>query len=320
MTYIYGTMLKNEYTEHKRLLDKIFEGFYDTGDRANFVCLIDTPYSESEFDELIHIQRYYNSKVVDLINSQKLVLNDTDLTFQFNGFTGTERVRIKEFIDWISTDEFLSPQDIKINEYICDLATETGLREVQSWESYVTSGVDIVDRFIKENLSLRTSSGLSERLHQMMSLIFDRYIKYSYVFRKLNRFDDQKNKLNEVAKYKVRDYALDSYMINLDSDEYFNDHAKFIDQLTEHVNTYDLPDLIFLPRSNVLELSSGEKSAILKNFIGHNGWTWKCDEIEGTNNLLVNLPDYQGRVYKLNNRLSWEGSVHERIVNSRENY
>jgi glycosyltransferase involved in cell wall biosynthesis len=86
------------------------------------------------------------------------------------------------------------------------------------------------------------------------------------------------------------------YIINIDADEI--PHDVFLNQIKQVIEMNDV-DLIWVPRVNTVD-------GITQEHI--NKWGWRVDE-KGW----VNYPDYQARVYKNCDYISWVKPVHEHI-------
>lgn len=93
----------------------------------------------------------------------------------------------------------------------------------------------------------------------------------------------------------------EGYIYQLDADELPN-HVQFM-YLHEVLKKDPNIDLVFVPRVNIV--NGIEESDIEK-------WGWRYQEMWGKK--LINFPDYQGRIYKNEDYLRWEGKVHERIT------
>jgi len=104
-------------------------------------------------------------------------------------------------------------------------------------------------------------------------------------------FSEWKNRLNSFCK--------GSYIFQLDADELPSD------TLLDSVDTlisYDL-DLYYFPRENRVDGLTQ---------VDIDEWKWRVDS-KGR----VNYPDVQGRLYRNNDTIRWEGRVHEAISGHR---
>ena len=106
---------------------------------------------------------------------------------------------------------------------------------------------------------------------------------------------------NDFATFKNTGYELLSdcdWIFQIDADELPS--STLIDNLHEILVMNPDIDLIYIPRINTVE-------GLTQNHIQK--WNWTVNE-EGW----VNWPDYQGRIYRRDKNIKWEGKVHERIV------
>mgnify|MGYP003347182880 CR=1 FL=1 len=105
---------------------------------------------------------------------------------------------------------------------------------------------------------------------------------------------------NDFAAHKnfLNDMCTGDYIFQVDADETF--HRSLLENLHEIVYSNDDIDLFYVPRVNIVHGLTDDDA---KRW----GWTindlgWNC------------WPDYQGRLYRKNPSIKWEGKVHERIV------
>lgn len=109
-------------------------------------------------------------------------------------------------------------------------------------------------------------------------------------FHSLNKnFAEHKNHLNSLCK--------GDFIFSIDADEIPNE--MLLDNLHDIVSDNDV-DLIWVPRINTVEGITQEHM---------NKWGWKQ-----TPKGWINFPDYQGRIYRNQNGIEWEGKVHEKIT------
>jgi len=115
---------------------------------------------------------------------------------------------------------------------------------------------------------------------------------FHYYFGSLNKnFADHKNYLNTKCSK--------DWIFNIDADEYPCD--TLLDSVRDILELNgDVVDMISIPRANTVTGLT----------LGHvQKWGWRVDE-----NLRINWPDYQMRLYKNTPEIKWEGRVHERIL------
>jgi glycosyltransferase involved in cell wall biosynthesis len=91
------------------------------------------------------------------------------------------------------------------------------------------------------------------------------------------------------------------YILNLDADESLS--QEFLDALPEILWTNPDVDLWYLPRLNIV---NGITEEHLQK------WNWKLTDIDGFK--IIQWPDWQGRLYRNANYITWVGAVHERIT------
>ena len=103
-------------------------------------------------------------------------------------------------------------------------------------------------------------------------------------------FADWKNKLN--------DYCQGDYIYQIDADEMISEYV--IQNLHQILELNPKVDLIFVPRINTV-------NGITQEHI--NKWGWNVNE-KGW----VNFPDYQTRIYKNTEDVTWMNKVHEKIT------
>ena len=105
------------------------------------------------------------------------------------------------------------------------------------------------------------------------------------------------NKDFSTFKNNLKKHCTKDYIFQIDADEIPND---FLLQNLSDILTSNEVDLIHIPRVNTIEGLTDEH--IQK-------WRWNVDE-KGW----VNWPDYQTRIYKNTNDITWMNKVHERIT------
>ncbi len=105
------------------------------------------------------------------------------------------------------------------------------------------------------------------------------------------------NKDFSTFKNNLKKHCTKDYIFQIDADEIPND---FLLQNLSDILTSNEVDLIHIPRVNTVEGLTDEH--IQK-------WRWNVDE-KGW----VNWPDYQTRIYKNTNDITWMNKVHERIT------
>ena len=103
-------------------------------------------------------------------------------------------------------------------------------------------------------------------------------------------FAKMKNQLNEMCT--------GDYIFQIDADEMISEYL--IDIIPEIITLNRNVDLFKIPRVNTVEGLTQEH--IRK-------WGWRVDEKNK-----VNWPDYQTRIYRNEEKIKWEGKVHEKIV------
>lgn len=149
--------------------------------------------------------------------------------------------------------------------------------------------VDFINLHKKEKDEIIVISDFSkcERIKEYLETKVDKYI-----YRKL---------LYDFASHKNIFFSIcnGDYIFNLDSDELPSE------TLIKEVHSIILKhqcDLFWLPRLNYFD-GVDEKTA--------KHWGWSIDKDK---NNAINFPDYQGRIYKNNNKLRWNKKLHEQIV------
>lgn len=147
-----------------------------------------------------------------------------------------------------------------------------------------------------------------------------------------------RNKLNgDFAQQKnfAASKCTNEYIFNIDADElmtdFFMEHYKEILHLNSDVEMYRLPRLNTVEgltlnhierwRWNITHLPTmvEEKKMVQNSDEYHllKAYNLILNENEGLVKFLtplVNFPDWQGRIYKRNENIQWQGKVHERIV------
>ena len=100
----------------------------------------------------------------------------------------------------------------------------------------------------------------------------------------------------------MNSYCRGDIIFNLDADEL--PHENLIKSLPKLIKINPNVDLFWVPRINTLEEDTQEN---ILNYIKSQKWV-----INSKNH--INSPDYQGRIYKNNPNIKWEGKVHEKII------
>lgn len=103
-----------------------------------------------------------------------------------------------------------------------------------------------------------------------------------------------------VWKNKIFQYADGDWIFQIDADEYPS--TELLRALPEMLPDVDV-DLIYVPRINTVEGITEQH---------RKKWGWIITQHFGTQ--CINFPDYQGRIYRNDGKLKWEGKVHEQIV------
>ena len=98
-------------------------------------------------------------------------------------------------------------------------------------------------------------------------------------------------------KNNLKSHCTKDYIFQIDADEI--PHESLVEVINEVLDTNPV-DVIFLPRVNTVKGLSDEH---IKK------WGWNVNE-EGW----VNFPDYQTRIYKNTEDVTWMNKVHERIT------
>lgn len=104
---------------------------------------------------------------------------------------------------------------------------------------------------------------------------------------------------NDFASFKnnLKSHCSKDYIFQIDADEI--PHEYLIEILGEVLDSNNV-DIVFVPRINTV--AGLTQSHIQK-------WGWNVNEKEW-----VNFPDYQTRIYKNTDDVTWMGKVHERIT------
>lgn len=103
----------------------------------------------------------------------------------------------------------------------------------------------------------------------------------------------------DFASYKnnLKSHCTKDYIFQIDADEI--PHEVLVDYLPQLLSDNPV-DIIFVPRINTVEGLTQEHI---------DKWRWKVDD-----NGWVNFPDYQTRIYKNTEDITWMNKVHERIT------
>jgi len=114
-----------------------------------------------------------------------------------------------------------------------------------------------------------------------------------------NRFDNDfaahKNFLNEQCK--------GDFIFQIDADEYPS--TILVQAIGTVIKENPVVDLYWVPRVNTVSGLTTEH--IIK-------WGWSTQVMDGIDLMVVNWPDYQGRIYRNDPKIRWQGKVHEIIV------
>jgi glycosyltransferase involved in cell wall biosynthesis len=98
-------------------------------------------------------------------------------------------------------------------------------------------------------------------------------------------------------KNNANTYCTKDFIFQIDADEFPDD--VLLENIHSIIESNDQVDLFVVPRKNTVEGLTQEH--IEK-------WKWQVNE-----NMLVNWPDYQTRIYKRNRQIRWQRKVHEHI-------
>jgi len=98
-------------------------------------------------------------------------------------------------------------------------------------------------------------------------------------------------------KNNLKSHCEGDYIFQIDADEI---PSEILLEKLKQILILNNVDIIFVPRVNTVK-------GLTNNHIKQ--WGWKVDE-KGW----VNWPDYQTRIYKNTEEVSWHGNVHERIT------
>jgi glycosyltransferase involved in cell wall biosynthesis len=107
----------------------------------------------------------------------------------------------------------------------------------------------------------------------------------------------QLNKDFASFKNNANTYCTKDFIFQIDADEFPDDIL--LENIYSIIESNDQVDLFVVPRKNTVE---GLTQAHIQK------WGWQVNE-----NMLVNWPDYQTRIYKRNNQIRWQRKVHEYI-------
>jgi glycosyltransferase involved in cell wall biosynthesis len=104
---------------------------------------------------------------------------------------------------------------------------------------------------------------------------------------------------NDFASFKnnLKSHCSKDYIFQIDADEI--PHEYLIEILGEVLDSNNV-DIVFVPRINIVE-------GLTQSHIQQ--WGWNVNETQW-----VNFPDYQTRIYKNTDDVTWMGKVHERIT------
>ena len=98
-------------------------------------------------------------------------------------------------------------------------------------------------------------------------------------------------------KNNLKSHCTKDYIFQIDADEI--PHEVLLDYLPQLLKDNPV-DIIFVPRINTVE-------GLTQSHIDK--WGWKVDD-----NGWVNFPDYQTRIYKNTDEITWMNKVHETIT------
>lgn len=93
------------------------------------------------------------------------------------------------------------------------------------------------------------------------------------------------------------------YIFQIDADEMPS--KIFIMHLKSILEENKEQDLFFVPRINIVK-------NITQEWIDK--WRWQVTKFEEFEDLIINFPDYQSRIFKNSPNINWEGAVHEKIT------
>ena len=140
----------------------------------------------------------------------------------------------------------------------------------------------ICDDFSDEDTQFVLQSWSQQYGHSKLIKIYQRKLQ--------GNFADHKNSVIENCS--------GDYVFHIDADEY--PHERLLSQLKQILEMNNV-DLLGVPRVNTVDGITDEH---------YTKWGWRVTE-EGW----IQWPDYQARIFRRNERIRWEGPVHEMIVN-----
>lgn len=105
------------------------------------------------------------------------------------------------------------------------------------------------------------------------------------------------NKDFATFKNNANTHCTKDFIFQIDADEFPDD--TLLDNIHSIIESNDRVDLFVVPRKNTV-------TGLTQEHIDK--WRWQVNE-----NMLVNWPDYQMRIYKRNNDIKWRRNVHEYI-------
>ncbi|GAB4016629.1 glycosyltransferase family 2 protein [Spirosoma koreense] len=127
----------------------------------------------------------------------------------------------------------------------------------------------------------------------------------AWVARVLDKYEDRltirREKLNnDFATFKntLLDMATGQYLFQIDADEL--PQVKLVRTLKDVLRQFPEPDCFAVPRINLVK-------GITPEFVTR--WNWKIDAGDR-----INFPDYQYRIFPLNQTVKWQYKVHEELV------
>ena len=153
--------------------------------------------------------------------------------------------------------------------------------------NYLSKKIKDEDEIVIQSDSDKVTSDVEEVIEDYI----DKFKKFVYVKYPLNNdFSDFKNN--------IKKHCTNKWIINIDADEVPS--TFLIDNIYTILNSNEEVDMLLVPRWNVVEGITDEH---IKK------WGWKFDEEQR-----INWPDFQTRIYKNNENITWVNKVHERIT------
>jgi hypothetical protein len=151
--------------------------------------------------------------------------------------------------------------------------------------------------FLKDSIS-----GEDEIVIQMDSMSVTSAVRavvdqYRVSISNLNVIEFPLNKDFATFKNNLKNHCTKKWIFNIDADELPSE--TLISSIHDILNSNDDLEMILVPRWNTV---SGITDEHIKR------WGWQFDEHNR-----VNWPDYQTRIYKNTDSISWKNKVHERL-------